>query len=140
VIVLDASGLISAIDGAQRHHAAAAAALSKETNPPILSPFVLAETDYLLATRVGVDAELALLREVATGAYQLATFEGADIEAAVEIIERYRDFNVGLTGASIVMLAARYTTNRILTLDERHFRAMRPLRRGAAFRLLPQDA
>lgn len=46
---------------------------------------------------------------------------------------------IGLADASIVALAARYETNRILTLDERHFRTLRPLR-GRSFRLLPQDA
>jgi hypothetical protein len=37
------------------------------------------------------------------------------------------------------MLAARHRTTRLLTFDERHFRAVKPLY-GKAFTLLPADA
>jgi hypothetical protein len=77
---------------------------------------------------------------VAAGAYHLAVMEAGDVEVAMRVVEQYRDLGVGLADASIVVLAARYETNRILTLDERHFRVLRPRRRGRAFRLLPQDA
>jgi predicted nucleic acid-binding protein len=140
VIVLDTSGLLSAIDAGQRLHEPAASVLRREERPAVLSPFVLAEVDHLLATRVGVDAELALLREVAAGAYQLAAFDARDVETATGIIRRYGDLAVGLADASIVVLAARHETNRILTLDERHFRALRPLRGSRSFRLLRHDA
>jgi uncharacterized protein len=40
---------------------------------------VLAEIDYLLATRVGVKAEIALLEEVARGAYRLERFDATDV-------------------------------------------------------------
>ena len=53
MIVLDTSGLLAAIDGSQRHHRAAAAVLAAASAPRILSPFVLAELDYLLGSRVG---------------------------------------------------------------------------------------
>ncbi len=45
---------------------------------------------------------------------------------------------IGLTDASLVVLAARYGTTRLLTLDEKHFRAIRPLR-GDTFTILPAD-
>lgn len=140
MIILDTSGVLSAIDAGQRHHEAAAVALGAEDEPGVLSPFVLAEIDYLLATKVGVDAELAFLAEVANGAYRLAPFDANDVEAAGRVIERYRDQNIGLADASIVVLALRHGTNRLLTLDDRHFRVLRPLRRFRSFRLMPFDA
>lgn len=139
MIVADTSGVLSAIDAAQRHHRGAAAALAAEDEPAVLSPFVLAEIDYLLATRVGVDAELAFLAEVAAGAYRLAPFDATDVAAATAVVERYRDQNVGLADASLVVLAERHDTNRLLSLDERHFRVLRPLRRFRSFKLLPVD-
>ena len=63
----------------------------------------------------------------------------SDVAAAVEIIERYRDLDIGLTDASLVVLAGRYGTERILTLDERHFRVLRAPS-GRPFTLLPADA
>jgi hypothetical protein len=139
VILLDTSGLLAAIDASQPHHRAAAAALRANTGPRLLSPFVLAELDYLLATRVGVDAEVALLGEVAAGAYRLETFSADDVNAARAIVERYRDLDIGLADASIVVLADRSAAWDVLTLDERHFRALRGSH-GRAFRILPADA
>lgn len=139
MIVLDTSGLLAALDASERHHAAAATALLAAGAPRLLSPFVLAELDYLLANRVNPGASRALLEEVSGGAYQLEPFDGADVARAAAVIDRYLDLNLGLADASIVVIAARYETRDLLTLDERHFRAIRD-DRGHAFRLLPADA
>ncbi len=105
----------------------------------VLSPFVLAELDYLILRNAGVKAELDLLRDVADGVFTLAEFGQRDVAQAAAVAERYQDLCVGLADASIVVLAARYQTTRVLTLDERHFRAMRPLHAGA-FTILPADS
>jgi hypothetical protein len=138
VIVLDTSGLLAAIDSSQRRHESARQVLESEEGPFLLSPFVLAELDYLLMTRVGTEAELLFLRDVAEGAYRLEGFGPDEVLEAAELIGRYRELGIGLADASIVVIAARAGTNRILTLDERHFRAMRPLR-GRNFALLPKN-
>ena len=139
MILLDTSGLLSAIDRSQRQHAACAALITTTRRPLVLSPFVLAELDYLLATTVGASAQNALLEEVERGAYRLETCAGSDVAAARRVIQRYADLNVGLADASLVVLAKRHRTRDVLTLDERHFRAMRTLD-GRRFRLLPADA
>lgn len=138
MILLDTSGLLAAIDGSQRTHEACAAALAAARPPLILSPFVLAELDYLVGTRIGIEAELALLAEVARGAYRLEQFSATDIAVAGHLVERYADMALGLADASIVVLAARYRTRDVLTLDRRHFRALRTLGRKP-FRLLPAE-
>jgi predicted nucleic acid-binding protein len=74
MIIVDTSGLLSAIDGSQHRHREAVGALRNAEPPWILSPFVLAELDYLLATRVSVDAERYLLEEVGRCVYRLETF------------------------------------------------------------------
>ena len=137
MILLDTSGLLAAIDSSQRMHSACAAVLAKARPPLLLSPFVLAELDYLLATRVGVAAETALLDEVSRGAYRLEAFAASDVATARKVIEKYSDLEVGLADASIVVLAARHRTRDVLTLDKRHFRALRTLDRKP-FRILPE--
>ncbi len=139
MILLDTSGLLAAIDRSQRQHEAARQALESAAPPWCLSPFVLAELDYLLATRVSQDAERALLAEIGRGVYRLEAFEAEDIEAAERLIGRYRDLEIGLADASIVVLANRYGVRDLLTLDERHFRTLRAAG-GRPFRLLPTDA
>jgi predicted nucleic acid-binding protein len=138
VILLDTSGLLSAIDASQRYHAECVAALSKAPPPLLLSPFVLAELDYLVSRHVGSVAQTALLDEVARGAYQLEPFDAGDVAAAKDVLARYPKLQIGLADASLVVLAERHRARDILTLDERHFRALRA-RRQTGFRLLPLD-
>lgn len=139
MIIVDTSGLLAALDASEQRHAAAAGALRAAGAPRLLSPFVLAELDYLLATRVSSRVARAFLNEVAGGAYQLEPFSGADIASATEVLDRHADLALGLADASLVVLAERHDTTDILTLDERHFRALTGPR-GRHFRLLPADA
>jgi predicted nucleic acid-binding protein len=136
VILLDTSGLLAAIDSSQNQHAEAAAALREAGGPLLLSPFVLAELDYLLASRVSAKAQRALLDEVARGAYQLESFTAADVASATAVIRRYRNLAIGLADASIVVLADRHGLLDVLTLDRRHFQVLRGPE-GRRFRLRP---
>jgi predicted nucleic acid-binding protein len=139
VIIIDTSGLLAALGHDAGFYRPARAAYEDDIGPAILSPFVLAELDYMLLTRAGVKAELELLREVAEGVFTLAEFGPKDVTQAAAVAERYQDQRIGLADASIVVLAARYNTTRVLTLDHRHFRAMKPLH-APSFTLLPADA
>ena len=139
MILLDTSGLLSAVDRSQRHHEAARRALEAAAPPWILSPFVLAELEYLLATRGGQAAARALLAEVGRAVYRLEAFDGPDIEAAERVVAKYSALEIGLADASVVVLATRYGVRDLLTLDERHFRAIRGPG-GRRFRMLPADA
>ncbi len=137
MILLDTSGLLAALDSAQRGHLEAAECLLEATAPLLLSPFVLAELDYLLVARVGERARASLLAEVERGAYQLQPFSGQDVAAARKVIQRHADLGVSLADASIVVLAERHVTREVLTLDERHFRVLKAARKP--FALLPAD-
>lgn len=137
MILLDTSGLLAAVDSAQRRHREAAACLAEATAPLLLSPFVLAELDYLIATRVGQRARASLLEEVECGAYQLQSFCGADVAAARVVIKRHADLGISLADASIVVLAERHRAREVLTLDERHFRVLTA--NGEPLTLLPAD-
>lgn len=137
MILADTSAFLALLDRDARQHDEVDSFVAATDEPLVLSPFVLAELDYLVAERFGVDAELAVLADVSEGAYELAPFEGTDVTRARTIIVQYRDLRIGLTDASLVVLAERYGTNRVLTLDERHFRALRVGRKR--FVILPTD-
>ncbi len=139
MILLDTSGLLSAVAAGQRHHGACLEALTRARPPLVLSPFVLAELDYRLGTHIGHAEQLALLDEVAHGVYTLDRFGPADVGVAREVMERYADLEIGLADSSLVLLAHRHGTRDVLTLDERHFRAPRTVDRKP-FRLLPADS
>jgi len=139
VLILDTSGLLAALDDDQRLHTSAREALARYEGTLLLSPFVLAELDYILSTRVDWGAEVALLGEVGRGTYHLEPFSENDVSEAAGVIERYADLGLGLADASNVVLANRHDTLDVLTLDERHFRVLRGPR-DRPFRLLPADA
>ena len=136
-MIVDTSVLLAAFVPDQRMHEACARVLA-DGRPLLISPFVLAELDYLTARIAGVDAELSVLEELSSGAYEIAGFDAVDLVRAHAVIERYRDLPLGLTDASLVVLAAKNGEDAIATLDERHFRVVQSLS-GKPFRLLPAD-
>lgn len=138
MIVIDTGGLYAALDATEALHGRAVAALVAATPPRFLSPFVLAELDYLIGTRVGHQAQLSLADEVMRGVYRLEPFTAEDLAHARRIMERYADLHIGLADASVVVIANRHRTLDLLCTDQRHFRALRGLE-GQPFRLLPFD-
>ena len=136
MIVADTSALLALFNRREPAHDAVSAVVAED--PAIaVSPYVLAELDYLVATRLGVEAETLVLRELASGAYEHAQFGATDVAACADIVERYRDQAVGVADASIVVLAERVRTRTVLTLDRRHFDVLRPLD-GGRFTVLPR--
>ena len=70
--------------------------------------------------------------------YDIYWWSRAEADCA-EIASESADAGLGLVDASLIALAERLETERIATLDERHFRTVRPRTRGASFVLLPAD-
>lgn len=138
MILLDTSGLLSALFPDQPHHQRSAHILLDLPVPGILSPFVLAEVDYMIGQLAGAEAELQFLDDVAREAYRLVDFSSSDVAEAHDIIARYMDQDIGLADASLVLLSQRMKTLDILTLDERHFRVVRGWK-DQPFRILPAD-
>jgi uncharacterized protein len=140
VIICDTSGLIAAYDESDPDGPAVRDLLEVEAGALIVSPFVLAEVDYMIMTRSGVQAELALLSDLADGVYQVAEFTTRDAERTATLGRRYTDLKLGLADAHTMSLTHqdRYATKRILTFDHRHFRAVKPPQ-GGVFTILPAD-
>ncbi|WP_411084076.1 PIN domain-containing protein [Streptomyces sp. cmx-18-6] len=111
----------------------------------IISPFVLAELDYLITTKAGPRQALKAARFIehnaATRRFEVPSV-GAHLSAAIAVAEGYVDADsgkgIGMADAMNVALAAAYRTEVIFTTD-RHFRMVRPLTGHMAFRLLPDD-
>lgn len=138
MILIDTSAALQLASSTAQRHADVLAVVEELAGPFLLSPFVLAELDYMLGTRHGQAAQLAMLGEVVEGAYELAQLDRADVELAATVMRRYGDLQIGLADASIVVLAERHQSVDLLTFDSRHFRAMQGPG-GRPFRLLPDD-
>ncbi|HZA00460.1 MAG TPA: VapC toxin family PIN domain ribonuclease [Acidimicrobiales bacterium] len=137
-VIVDAGALFAQADRDDPAHEAVSDFLRAERDPLVTSQIAVAAADYLVLTRLGVDAELAFLDDVAEGTFAAEGLTADELSVARDVARRYRDLEVGLADASLVVLARRHRTRRLFTVDERCFRAMAPLQRGA-FRLLPAD-
>lgn len=137
-VVVDAGALYSQADRNDAHHDAVARILRTERGPLVTSQVAAAEADYLILTRLGVDVELAFLDDLATGTFLAEGLTPEELGVARDLARRHRDLELGLGDASLVVLARRHRTRRLVTLDERCFRAVSPLQ-GGAFELLPRD-
>ena len=135
-MIIDTSALLAYFDTDEPDHQAVAAVLEGTDELLVVSAYVVAELDYLVASRLGVTAELAVLAELAGGAWDLPAIDDQGLKDAGAVIERYADQRIGVADASNVVLAARYRTQTIVTLDHRHFDVLRPLA-GGRFTVLP---
>jgi predicted nucleic acid-binding protein len=135
-VIVDTGALLAFFDTDEPDHEAVAAVLGRATEPLVVSPYVVAELDYLVASRLGVSTELAVLQELTGGAWDLPAIDVEGLVQALAVIERYADQNVGVADASNVILAERFRTRTIVTLDRGHFDVLRPLS-GGRFRILP---
>jgi uncharacterized protein len=137
-LVIDAAPLVGLADEREPRRDEVLDILRAERGGLFVPAPVTAEIDHLLGQRFGAPARRAFLEDLAARRYESPGLEARDYATALEVDRRYADLDLGLADLSVVIVAQRVGTRRILTFDHRHFRAVRPLQ-GGAFRLLPDD-
>ncbi len=123
--VVDTGPLYASLDRDDADHQACATALSRPGLRPVIPMLVVAEVAYLAATRLGADVESTFVQ--ALGTLDVDAPPPQEWTRIAELIRQYADFPLGATDASVVALAERLGTPHIITLDRRHFHAVRPL-------------
>ena len=102
----------------------------------VVPALVIAEVSYLLMTRHSAAIEADFIRRLAIEVEVEAPLP-SEWPLIADLVERYGDFPLGATDASVAVLAERLGTDLITTLDQRHFRTLR-MSNGRPFRLLPE--
>jgi predicted nucleic acid-binding protein len=136
IAIVDASPLYAAADRTDAEHTRCEEVLRRTDLELVIPALVVAEVTHFLGGRLGAAAEARFLRGIA----------GFDVEAPLpeewqriaELVEEYADFPLGTVDASVLVLAERFDTDVVITLDRRHFGAVRP-RHVPALRLLPEE-
>jgi predicted nucleic acid-binding protein len=132
--VVDAGPLYAAADADDQDHHASRMALSRADLRLVVPALVIAEATYFIGRRLGGAAESKFLRGI--GSLDVEGPSAEDFTRMAELVEKYADFPLGGTDASVVALAERLDAPIILTLDRRHLAAVAP-RHREAFELLP---
>ncbi len=109
-----------------------------ENHPgPLLVPIlVVTEVTYLLGTRLGAEAEVRFLGDLAAGELITESVGAADWLRIAELVARYRSLPLTTADASVVTAAERLQITSIATFDRRHFSVVQPAH-TPAFELLP---
>jgi hypothetical protein len=137
-LLIDTAPLVALADAGEPRRDEILAAIRDEPGSLVIPAPTTAEIDYLLGQRLGDPARRAFLADLAAGRFTVATLERDDYATAADLDARYADLRLGLADCALVVLAYRHETTRLLTFDERHFRAVAPLG-GGSFTLLPAD-
>jgi hypothetical protein len=130
VIVVDTGVLYAFFVASDPAHSESRTLLESETEGIVVSPYVVSELDHFIAKKFGPQAEVRVLDALTSGVFELPDFGPVDVIACARILESYPDQRIGITDASLVVLADRYGTRRIGTYDRRHFSFLRPLSGG----------
>jgi predicted nucleic acid-binding protein len=138
-IIVDTSAILALIDESYSEHRELVRIVQKSDERLVVSPMVVAEADYMLYTRLGSRAALDFASDIAGGAYDLAEWTSNHHASALAVTTKYADDYIGIADASNVVIADREHTNQIMTLDQRHFRTIRPLWGFDCFVTLPYD-
>ena len=137
MIAVDTSVVVAFMNRRDDDHQRVAVWMETVGEDLFTTPLVIAEIDHLVSRAGGQEAALAFYEDLASGAYIVEWWPGAAAETVKAATEHQ---GIGLSDASLLTLAARLGTTCVATLDERHFRSVRPLTGEAAFVLLPADA
>lgn len=137
-LICDTSGIYALYDKDDADHSAVVAAIQAEQGDLFLPVILLAEIDYLFQQRLGANAAVEFLEAVEQGDFELVPLTTSDLSRCREVVEQYRDMRIGLADATVVAAAERLKVDRVLTLDQRHFRSVAP-RGFAHFVLVPFD-
>lgn len=125
-LICDTGPLLAALDAADSDHERCARLLTAADEDLVVPALVLAELDYWCGRRLSPEAWLIFLDDVLAGVYRVEPPTGVDLARCRELQARYADLALGIVDASVVVLAERFGEPKVATLDQRHFRAVRP--------------
>ena len=133
--LIDTGFLLAVVSANDRHHDACFKVLEAES-APLLPSAILTELAFMVRRDMGTAAFVQLMRSVFKGELELAFPIQADLERAINLMEQYEDSNIDFVDCMITAMAERLNISRILTVDQRDFRILRPSH-ISAFEILP---
>ena len=87
---------------------------------------VVTEVAYLVATRLGSQAEVRFIGDLASGDLQVDPVAAGDWLRIAELVHTYRDLPLGTVDASVIAACERRKITTIATTDRRDFTIVRP--------------
>jgi uncharacterized protein len=133
--IVDANCLFAVLDASDQNHARCLAELERTDLRLVIPALCVAEVSYLAEKRLGSSVESQFLRSLSS--FDVRAPEPDDWPRIAQLVAQYANFPLSGTDASVITLAERLSTDIIVTLDRRHFGAIKPLH-AERLRLLPE--
>lgn len=125
-VLIDTSAVISIIDKSHNLHKKIKELVLVEENLYIIPSTVIVEVCQLLKYKFDSSVEISFLKEIIKTIFLMESVKYQDMSRILEILIKYKDLNIGYVDSSIVAMAERLKTNKILTLDKKHFSVVIP--------------
>jgi predicted nucleic acid-binding protein len=136
-LICDTGPLYAAMDQEDPDHGRCAQLLSESIEPLLVPAPVLVELDWLAGTRLGPHTFDAVLSDIEDGVVHVVDLVRADYVRARQLCTMYADLPLGFVDAAVLSITERLGEFKLATLDQRHFRVVRP-RHTASLTLLPE--
>jgi predicted nucleic acid-binding protein len=124
--LVDTGFLFALINNKDKHHQAVQQVLNEISDDFLLPNVVLVELSHLLLNRLGHGILRQTIQFLIRSDFDFAPQPAADLPRVRELLNQYRDNKLDFVDASIVTMAERLNITRILTVDQRDFRVIRP--------------
>ena len=125
MVIADTGFWLALANRADRYHDLARARLSELQEPLVTTWPVMAETCYLLLTRLGSDPQERFINSYARGAFEVFDLTRDHAPKIARHMRKYADLPMDLADASLVILAEHLGHGRILSTDQRDFKTYR---------------
>lgn len=123
-LILDTGPLIALMDRTDPDHERCRDLINAATEVRIVPVCTLVEVEYQLRPWRGGFS--GLMADVAAGRLDVHTPDAGELSRAADLVEQYADLPLGLVDASVLACVERLRERKLVTLDHRHFSAVRP--------------
>lgn len=134
--VIDTSFLFALTNSNDQNHSACVAVARTIKGRLIVPVTVLPEIAYLLEDRLGHHVMRQFVQQITQPTWSVEPLQNKDLLRAAALLEAYADTRLDFVDATLVAVAERLNVSRLLTLDQRHYRTIRPAH-CKAFEILP---
>lgn len=134
--IIDSGFLYATVDKRDVNHDRVVTVLTGLTDKILLPVPVIVETSYLIYARLGHSAMRRFVQQVKASPLEVVSIIPTDLSRIDELLVQYADLELDFVDAAITAIAERLEIQRILTVDQRDFRAIRP-QHCSYFEILP---
>lgn len=134
--VIDTSFLFALTNGNDKNHSACVAVARTITGRLIVPVTVLPEIAYLLDDRLGHHVMRQFVQQITQPTWSIEPLQNKDLLRTAALLEQYADARLDFVDSTLIAVAERLNVSRLLTLDQRHYRMIRPTH-CTAFEILP---